>query len=280
MRTSDIATLAMQSDMTTSNQVVPVGGISAANTKRNVIILTSGISGSSVLTGLIARAGYWTGDKTHKKEYDTYENEGLIRSNLRLFREAAYTGDYASKFTPDDISRIAALSGKIDEQPFLHFLEDCNQHRPWVWKDPRLWLTIRYWKKFLLLENCSYLLLTRSFIRCWVSSNLRRHITSYGELKGYEQAIQHTFISFLNDNKLPYLHLTYEALIAQPEETIQRLNAFLGTHLTVDDLVAIYHKPLYKLPRSSAVDFVRAVLIYVKNYSERVTGRSPALERP
>ena len=28
----------------------------------NVIILTSGISGSSVLTGLISRAGYWTGD--------------------------------------------------------------------------------------------------------------------------------------------------------------------------------------------------------------------------
>jgi len=259
---------------TTSNPAAPAGGTSPTDAKPNVIILTSGISGSSVLTGLITRAGYWTGDKTHKKEYDTYENEGLIQLNLRLFREAAYTGDYASRFSAGDISRIAALSGNIDEQLFRQFLEYCNQHRPWIWKDPRLWLTILFWKNFLPLEDCRFILLTRSFVHCWISSNLRRHITSYGDLKGYEQSIQRTFISFLNENRLPYLHLTYEGLIVQPKETIQRLNAFLGTSLTVDDLAAIYHKPLYRAPRSSVLDFVKAVLIYLKNYSERVTDRA------
>jgi hypothetical protein len=251
-------------------------GAAPRDQKPNVIILTSGISGSSVLTGLISRAGYWTGDQTHKKEYDTYENLGLIQSNLRLFREAGYTGDYASRFTPQDISRIAALAGKIDEKPFHEFLEQCNRHRPWVWKDPRLWLTIQFWKKLLPVENCRFVLLTRGLVHCWVSSNLRRHITSYGQLKGYEQSVQRTFLAFLEENKLPHLHLTYEGLIVQPKEAIQQLNDFLGLTLTVDDLAAIYHKPLYKVPRSSAIDFAKAVLIYLKNYSERVTDRAPA----
>ena len=59
-------------------------------THPNVIILTSGVSGSSVLTGLIAKAGYWTGDTTAKKEYETYENQELIDLNLRLFKESGF----------------------------------------------------------------------------------------------------------------------------------------------------------------------------------------------
>ena len=55
-------------------------------TRRNVIILTSGLTGSSVLTGLISRVGYWNGDQTHKKEYDTCENSELISLNLSLFQ--------------------------------------------------------------------------------------------------------------------------------------------------------------------------------------------------
>jgi hypothetical protein len=46
--------------------------------RKNVIILTSGLSGSSVLAGLIANAGYWVGDETFKKDdYDTFENREL-----------------------------------------------------------------------------------------------------------------------------------------------------------------------------------------------------------
>ena len=50
---------------------------------------------------------------------------------------------------------------------------------------------------------------------------------------------------------------------------IGKLNAYLGRNLTVDDLKAIYHLPLYKMPRNSPLDYLKAVLIYLKNYSER-----------
>src|ERR1700686_3366711 len=74
--------------------------------KHNVIILTSGLTGSSVLTGLIARAGYWPGDRTHKKkEFDTYENEELIDLNRRIFEQANYHGNYLMDFSPGVLAR-------------------------------------------------------------------------------------------------------------------------------------------------------------------------------
>src|ERR1035438_9442185 len=119
--------------------------------KQNAIILTSGLTGSSVLTGLIARDGYWTGVSTHKNlgEYETYENTRLIELNRSLFAAAGYTGNYMIEFAPAVLREIESLYGKIDETPFRQFLADCNEHSPWVWKDPRLWLTIRFWKNLL-----------------------------------------------------------------------------------------------------------------------------------
>jgi hypothetical protein len=235
----------------------------------NVIILTSGLSGSSVLTGLIARAGYWTGDTTHKKEYDTYENQGLIDLDLLLFKHAEYTGRYTMEFSSEAIDRIAALSGTIDDRPFREFLQKCDARRPWIWKDPRLWMTIYFWRNLLPLDDCKFILLTRSFAHAWVSSTLRRHVRSYGSLKRYEQSIKNSLTAFLDSTKKPYLHITYENLIVHPESVIGELNAYLGSSLAVEDLKAIYHLPLYEIPRSSPLDFVKAVLIYLKNYSER-----------
>jgi hypothetical protein len=239
--------------------------------KRNVVILTSGLSGSSVLTGLIARAGYWTGETTYKKaDYETFENRELIDLNLRLFQEAGYKGNYLLEFSPEAIQNVAATVGKIDDSAFRAFVEKCGQHQPWIWKDPRLWVTMRFWQKLLDLESCSFILLTRGLMQSWISSILRRQITTYRYARSYETRIQESAAGFLNENGIPYLHLTYEGLIEHPPETIDRLNRYLGTDLSVDDLKAVYHKPLYKNPRSSWVKHVKAMMIYAKNYSDRL----------
>jgi hypothetical protein len=238
---------------------------------KNVIILTSGLSGSSVLTGLIARAGYWTGYRTFRKdEYETHENQELIDLNLRLFREAGYTGNYLLEFSPSAMARIAALDPGPDDGVYRSFLDRCNEHTPWIWKDPRLWLTIRFWKKLLDLDQCSFILLTRGLMQSWISSTLRRQITTYRYSRNYEESIRQSIVDFLEENRRPYLQLHYEDLIQRPAPAIERLNAHLGTALTVDDLKAIYHKPLYKSPRNSLAKHVKAMLIYLKNYSERL----------
>lgn len=235
----------------------------------NVIVLTSGISGSSVLTGLISRAGYWTGDTFQKREYDTYENQELIDLDMQLFKQSAYSGNYAMEFSSRAIESITALNGKIDDRPFREFLQRCETHQPWIWKDPRLWLTIRFWNRLLSLDECKFILITRSFKHAWVSSILRRHIRSYGSAKRYEQSIKASLIAFLDSTKKPYLHITYEDLIVHPENTLGRLNAYLEVSLSIDDLKSIYRLPLYKMPRSSPIDYVKAAVIYLKNYSER-----------
>lgn len=237
----------------------------------NVIILTSGLTGSSVLSGLISRAGYWLGDNTMKKEdYDTYENMELVKLNQKLIKQAGYRGNYLLNFSADAIQRIADLHGQIDARPYEEFLKKCNEHQPWIWKDPRLWLTIRYWQNLLDMNNCRFISLTRGVGQLWVSAILRRQIRSYGNAKSYEKKIQASVLNFFRETNPPCLHVRYEDLIRHPAATINFLNSHLETQLTVDDLKIVYHKPLYENPRPAFSKYLKAILIYLKNYSQRV----------
>jgi hypothetical protein len=237
--------------------------------KKNVIILTSGITGSSVLAGFLVQSGYWVGESTHKKEYNTFENQDLINLNLQIFQQAGYTANYTLESSPDVLVKIDSIYGKVEGTPYRQFIESCNPHRPWIWKDPRLWITFRFWRHFLDLDDCKFILLTRDLTQAWLSVILRRQIMGYKAFKKQEEHVKNSIVSVLNGSQLPYVHITYDDLIAKPEETIQKLNAFLESDLIVDDLKAIYHKPLHRAPRASVGNSMKAVLIYLKNYSER-----------
>jgi hypothetical protein len=238
---------------------------------QSVIILTSGLTGSSVLTGLLVRAGYWAGDRTaKKKDYDTYENEDLVRFNLDLFQRAEFNSNYQTSFSPEAIARVTALAGQIDVEPFRAFIQKCDSHQPWIWKDPRLWMTIRFWRQMADLSSCQFLLLTRNHFQCWVSTNSRRIIQTYRHTRAYETAVQESSLAFVRENGFPYLQVTYEGLIARPGEAISSLNRFLGTNLAIADLAAVYRGKLHQQPGASLSGVLKAALIYAKNYGERV----------
>jgi hypothetical protein len=124
-------------------------------------------------------------------------------------------------------------------------------------------------------SSCNFLLLTRDHFQCWVSTNSRRIIQSYRHTQGYESAIQESATAFLEENRFPYQHITYDDLIADPERTIARLNRFLRANLTLADLAAVYRGPLYRLPGRELPGIVKAGLIYLKNYRERVDTVAP-----
>jgi hypothetical protein len=65
------------------------------------------------------------------------------------------------------------------------------------------------------------------------------------------------------------VHISYENLVARPEETIRGLNRHLETNLAIADLAGVYQGSLHHYPRKSAVDCAKAALIYFKNRSER-----------
>jgi len=113
-------------------------------------------------------------------------------------------------------------------------------------------------------------LLTRGTVQSWISSTLRRQITTYRYSKRYEENIKTSALQFLTENRLPYLSVSYEELIERPVETIRRLNEYLETALTIQDLKTVYHKPLFRNPRNSLLKHMKAILIYLKNYAERL----------
>jgi hypothetical protein len=119
-------------------------------------------------------------------------------------------------------------------------------------------------------EGCKFIVLTRGLHQIWVSATLRRQIRTYQNLATFEESIKRSFIDFLEENNRSYLTLRYEELIQRPVETIEGINNYLGVSLSVDDLQDVYTKPLYKAPRSTVSDYVKALLIYIKNYSERI----------
>ena len=237
--------------------------------KKNVIILTMGLSGSSVLTGLVARAGYWTGHDTFKKkEYDTHENRELIELNSELLKAAGYYKDFTSESSPEAVNRVSSLRGTIDLTVYRNFIDRCNVHHPWIWKDPRLYLTIRFWANLLDLDQIKFVLLARDPLQAWISQQLRRQICTYDYFRRFENSLRRSLVEFLEEHRTSYLVLRYEDLILNPQDALAKLNPHIDASLTVDDLRAIYTGRLYQMPRSHW-DLAKAVAVYLKNYSAR-----------
>jgi hypothetical protein len=133
-------------------------------------------------------------------------------------------------------------------------------------------VTIRFWKNLLNIGECRFILLKRSLWQIWISGLRRRQIRSYADLKSYETAVLGMNRDFVSKYNAPALELSYDRLIAEPEDTLQDLCKFLDTELLLKHLEAIYHNPLHTAPKASLPDTVRALLIYGKNYSERTDG--------
>ena len=166
-----------QPEKQTSVYGLPGNGEEAGRRPDNVIILTGGLTGSSALAGLLSAAGFWSGEDTFKKrDYNTYENSELIRLNRQLMGRVSASERYTTQFMPEAISGIEQLSGSEDESEYRALVSRCEAHAPWMWKDPRLWMTIRFWKPLLPWDRIRVLLLRRDPMQSWISCTQRRQI--------------------------------------------------------------------------------------------------------
>jgi len=236
----------------------------------NVIILTGGLTGSSALAGLLTAAGYWCGEDTFKKsDYNTFENAELIRLNRQLMQRVAVGEEYTTNFKSSAIADIEALTAIEPLEEYRQFVARCAQHAPWVWKDPRLWLTVRFWYPLVDWDNVRVLLLSRDPLQSWISTIQRRQIQTYSYLSTYNQSIQQSLREFLEQRRVRYLPVQYEDLVIRPEAELSRIGGFLGTDLTLAHLTSTYSGPLRRRPKGWR-DGIEAGLIYLKNYGERL----------
>lgn len=240
-----------------------------ADTRKNVIILTTGLAGSSVLAGLLGRAGYWLGRETFSKsDYATHENTELIALNQRLFEVVGYTGNYEMVFDPREPALFSAEDIDLDLTPFQAFISECDDNGPWLWKDPRLWLTVEFWSRLLDLDKIQFVTLTREPMQSWISGTIRRQIQTPAYCRSYIEGITGVIAEFLARHEQVSLELLYEDLLLSPDATIARLNEFLGTDLGLDDLQSVFHGRLGRRQRGFA-DLMRASLIYAANFGQR-----------
>jgi hypothetical protein len=243
---------------------------------KNVIILTHGWTGSSVFAGLLGRAGYWLGSETVvKPDYNTFENAELVKMNRQLLSTLAPELNFEHRFDPTDVARIAHAAASIDLAPYRAFVDCCTAHGPWVWKDPRLTWTIRIWERVLDLENVAGLVLERDEVQAWITANNRRHVQSRAFTRQYNDGITAANRQFLDDHNLSKLEVTFEDLLLQPRSTLGLMNCVFGTRISMEDLKAVYTRPLFTLSRNR-LDYLKALLIYLKNYRERDGRRGAA----
>lgn len=240
-------------------------------TQPNVIILTSGLSGSSVLAGLLGRAGYWLGHDTKKIGYDTYENSALVDLNQRILRASGFLHEDAGDLPPPSIPAVESVAETEVLPDHRRFLEDCHAHGPWLWKDPRLCYTMYFWRRIEDFSSCRFLLATRDSRQAWTGLVLRGKLNmpwrKYLEIEGNDMAAASRF---LREASIRALTVPFDDLIVDPASTVTAINGFLGTELTTADLQAVYRGKLGSR-RWSHADFLKARLKVA--IADRVLGR-------
>lgn len=236
---------------------------------RNIVVLTHGWTGSSVFAALLGRAGYWLGDSTVRKtDYDTHENSALVERNRELLARLAPGLSHEHRFSDRDVSEIAERAGRIDLAPLREFIESCDSHGTWLWKDPRLTWTIRVWARVMDLQRTAFLLLTREDLQAWISANARRHVQTWRFTRSYNHGITASNRRFVDGVGGHALQLSFEDLLLRPEDTLSRLNEAYRTSMAMADLHAVCREPLYRRSRDVR-SLVEAGLVFLKNYDQR-----------
>ena len=238
----------------------------------NVIILTTGISGSSVITGFFAKSGLWTGDDTLFKDnitgkYETYENKKLVDLNNSLTREAGVDFEGKARYDEKARGKFNEIYAEIDTEKYNKFIDECNAHSPWIWKDPRLFLTIGFWRNCLDLTDTKVIVLHRNSYELWKSQAIKRIIYSYSYLKSSEEKTRHKLLNYLESNNFSFMSLEYDQFTRDPVTSINKLNEFIGTNLKKENWDEIY-KPTSIFSRYKRT--LLAYLIYIKNYKSRI----------
>jgi len=230
--------------------------------KSNVIILTGGLSGSSVLAGTIAKKDYWLGDNTEKINYQTFENSQLVKLNIELLHKSGYSWDDVMDIPSPSINSLREIDSVSCTNRCKDFVHECNNNKPWIWKDPRLCYTIFFWYKLLNIKSCKFILVERDIKQSWTGIVLRgKTPISFENMKIIENNCIKYSNKFFHEVGVNFLNISFDELILHPEKTIKKINNYLSINLSLKDFQAIYKGSLYKL-RWTTLDFYKARMKY------------------
>jgi hypothetical protein len=235
-----------------------------------------GRTGSSILSGIIAQAGYFiNADKLQKRMFypgGDYENPDLVELNKSLLLKSGYGADKIVSFHEVDIAFMSNFAKSGETSEFEEFIEVCSDNSPWLWKDPRLTFTIYFWRNFITLNKIKFLFITRD--RYQVFRSHSKYGIYYTKQEVYQRYAyqEQTANEFFSSHGLEPLRLTY-AEIWQKDHLLTKLNNFLGTELThvqYDNIV----RPNLKKKESETTFWTRYYWGVLKLMAKKVLGKN------
>src|ERR1700681_3018985 len=87
-------------------------------------------------------------------------------------------------------AKSSILPTPVDRSEFAAFVDECGPNAPWLWKDPRLWVTMGFWKHLLPADTARPVLRRREPLQAWISCTLRRQIQTFGYLRRYNASTE------------------------------------------------------------------------------------------
>lgn len=213
---------------------------------KNVIVVGTPRSGTSLTAAIFARQGYYVGEITadYLREGDDhnpfgyFEPDALLRANVELFRQV---GHCALDTTCTHLPRPEALARLAELPPLPQhraLVASYAAHAPWVWKDPRFCYTLEYWWRLVDAERTRVVFVRRA-VREIVLSYERMGWSTPGERtlveRGVAEHLRHAEQT-IRTHQIPHATIDYRDYRDAPEQVAARLTELCGLRLGAADL--------------------------------------------
>lgn len=215
---------------------------------KNIIVVGTPRSGTSLAASIFARLGHFVADDEsaqlrgpdHFNPAGYWEAEPLIEANVSLFRRVGFKHHNTWMFDPisdEQAGRIAALPPADEHRELVARYE---KNRPWVWKDPRLCYTLGYWWPLVNPETTAVLFVRRdpeetfkSFARIgWRDSSAAARDETFGRMADHIGAAE----AALRDFEIPHAQIHYSDYRESPGRVAALLSELSGLTISVADL--------------------------------------------
>lgn len=215
---------------------------------KNAVIVGMPRSGTSLTAAILVSKGYYVGSNRlsyfqHGDEdnpFGYFEADNLIDRNIEVLRKTGFY--YANTWMFGEL-----LQSSIDQIPHLtasdvdrQLVEAYREHAPWVWKDPRLCFTLRYWWPLLDGSRTGVLLLRRDWLDVYHSFRRMGWCAggSIARARVKKLVEQHlgTAETTIEALSIPFVEVDYAEFMEMPHRVAKRIGEFFELDLSVQDL--------------------------------------------
>lgn len=211
---------------------------------KNILVVGMPRSGTSLAAALFTRKGYFVGDieserlrtGNSKNPFGFFEADELVERNVNILRRAGYEFHNTWLFSPISDSAINAVPQLPPEQADRDFVQRYEARAPWLWKDPRLCITLPYWWKLLDHERVAVVLTTRDSADIyWSFRRFGWNLARDDVVRRVEQHVRAAKRA-VDALGIPHVAVGYNEYRERPAHVANVLSRLAEIELTPDDL--------------------------------------------